>query len=136
MRFAGGFAFQVFSLMAALVLSSCSKKDSSPALSSGPPIVETFPVSAGEFKNCRFKDQSPTYTFGSTIAPNPIVCDEGVATTVQLLTPSPLPNGLQFKMSELGLAGIANEKVSRAPYQFYIENSSGYQILKIQITVQ
>lgn len=100
------------------------------------PQVEVFPISTGELKNCRFQNQNPVYSFGAAIPPNPVVCDSGVATSVQLLSPSPLPTGLSFAMNQLSLAGTANEKVSKAPYQFYIENSSGYQILKIQITVQ
>ncbi len=119
-----------------LTLVSCSKQDRKPLSTPANPIVETFPISSGQFQNCRFENPSPTYSFGSAITPNPIICDQGVATSVQLLTPSPLPSGIQFKLGSLSLVGTANEKVQKAPYQFYIENEAGYQLLKIQITIQ
>lgn len=128
--------FALTCLVLAITGSACSKQDDATPVSSGTPTVETFPISTGAFKNCRFQDQSPVYTLGSTIPLNPIVCDFGVATSVQLLSPTPLPNGIQFEMNHLWLAGVATQRLSQTPYEFYIENASGYQILKLKITVQ
>ncbi len=122
--------------MGALGLQACSKdKDTGPAANQGPD-VEKFPIAATQFKNCHFKDTSPTYTLNGVIPPNPIECDEGVAKKVELLTTNPLPNGLRFSMDQLSLTGTAGEKIASAPYQFYIENEAGYVILNLNLTVK
>ena len=123
-------------LLIGFSLVSCSKQNEDASPSNPTPTVESYPISAGELKNCRFQNPNPTYTFGAPIAPNPILCDEGVAMDVQLLTPGTLPTGLQFSKGQLSLVGTASEKVVKAPYDFYIENASGYLRVKIQITVQ
>jgi len=123
------------SLLAASLF-SCSKAKDAPHASSTLPTAETFPISNSELKNCHFKDQNPTYTFGQTIPQNPIQCDQGVPRSVQILNPNPLPNGIQFSMNQLSLVGTANERVASAPYRFYIENESGYLILKMLLTVK
>ena len=130
---AKGFARYFCSLFLFFVsvgLTSCSKKNAADTPRGQIPIVDSFPISSSKFKNCRFQNENPTYTYGSAIPPNPILCDEGVARSVSLLTPTPLPAGLSFSMAELSLVGTASEKLTAAPYQFYIENEAGYLILK------
>lgn len=97
---------------------------------------ESYPIENSKLKNCRFKFPSPTYSFGATIEPNLILCDEGVPKKVEILTPAPLPSGIQFSANTLSINGTANERVVQAPYDFYLENESGYVIIKIQISIQ
>jgi len=126
-------------LTAILVLTSvvsCSRaKDQ---LSDGNPFpaVQSFPIEASKFKNCRFQTANPVYSQGQRIADNRISCEEGVPRSVQILGPTALPAGLQFSMEKLALVGIPGEKVSNSNYSFYVENESGYIILKMALTVK
>jgi hypothetical protein len=119
-------------------LSACSKKEAerSPTGQIEGPI--SFPITSSKLENCRFKNPAPTYAFNSSIEANTILCDEGVPTKVELLTPNPLPNGIEFSMNQnlLGLTGTAKERVIGAPYEFYLENEAGYQIIKLTLTVK
>jgi len=126
----------VSTLVALLSLSACSQKDSNRTPGSQNITPEPLPISNSKLTNCHFKDAHPVYSFQSTIAPNPISCDNGVPRKVELLTPTPLPGGLQFAMNQLSLTGSPSEKVTSAPYQFYLENEAGYVIIPIQITVK
>ncbi len=119
-----------------LTLASCSQKNNGASKSTGTPTVESYPIANTKLQNCHFKNPAPTYTYGATITPNPIVCDSGVATAVSLVSASPLPTNMQFSMDQLALTGIASEKMSQIPYQFYVENQSGYVILNLQLTVK
>ena len=130
---AKGFALLFSALIA---FSACSKKDAAREPSGKPTVSETFPIENSKLTNCHFKNQNPTYSFQSTIEPNPISCDDGVPRKVELLTPTPLPNGLQFAANQLSLVGTAGEKVVGAPYEFYLENEAGYAIIKLHITVK
>ena len=100
------------------------------------PDPETYPIENAQFKNCHFKDPKPVYTLNSKINPNPILCDEGVATKVEMLSINTLPTGLQFSMDSLSLIGTATQKVAPTTYQFYIENEAGYLILNLNLTVK
>lgn len=119
-----------------LSLFACSKPNAEQPNGTQTPIPDSFPISNTKFKNCRFQVPNPVYTYGSSIVPNPILCDEGVARSVSLLSANPLPSGLSFSMAQLSLVGTASEKMTSAPYDFYIENEAGYAILKMQITVK
>jgi hypothetical protein len=118
------------------LLASCSKQ--APKLANGlvDPNAETIPIGNFKFKNCHFLNPTPSYTFGAKITPNIIQCDEGVAKSVQPLNPAKLPAGIYFDPAQLALVGTANERVVQAPYDFYLENESGYVIIKIQISIQ
>ena len=115
---------------------SCSKPGKESPAGGQVPIPDTFPIANSKFKNCRFENENPEYSYGTRIAPNRILCDEGVARAVSLLSPNPLPAGLSFSLAELALVGTASEKRTAAPYQFYMENEAGYLILKMRITVK
>ncbi|MBU6153825.1 MAG: hypothetical protein KGP28_05940 [Bdellovibrionales bacterium] len=115
---------------------SCSKPNQETSTGGQTPIPDSFPIANSKLKNCRFEVENPTYTYGSAITPNRILCDEGVARAVSLLSQTPLPAGLSFSQAELALVGTASEKVTAAAYQFYIENEAGYLILKMRITVK
>ncbi len=119
-----------------LALTSCSKATTANNTATPIPDVETFPITAGKLTNCRFQNPSPTYTFQSTIAANPILCENGVPRKVELLTPTDLPTGMMFSMNQLSLTGVANQRVTGAPYQYYIENEAGYMIINLQVTVK
>ena len=123
-------------ILSLLFFTSCTKQASKDRNSVTPGDVESYPIENSKLKNCRFKYQNPSYTFGATIEPNLILCDEGVPTKVEVLTPSLLPSGIQFSPNTLSLIGTANERVVQAPYDFYLENGSGYVIIKIQISIQ
>jgi hypothetical protein len=135
---AKGFAFvrSVLTLVLCFGALSCSKPNSEGPRGGQIPFPDSFPLANSKLKNCRFEVENPTYTYGSAITPNRILCDEGVARAVSLLSPAPLPAGLSFSMAELALVGTASEKMTAASYQFYIENESGYLILKMRITVK
>jgi hypothetical protein len=130
---AKGFAV-VFMLL--VTLSACSKKSSERDPNGQITVPEGYPLSSSKLENCRFKDPAPTYSFNSTIELNAIQCDDGVPRTVQVLTPNGLPNGLEFTYSPLGLHGTAKERVVAAPYEFYLENEAGYQIIRMTITIK
>ncbi len=98
------------------------------------PVVQD--ASTGPLKNCRFQNPTPTYAFQSTISPNPIHCDQGIATAVTVLTPNSLPSGILFSQSQMSLTGSANEKVNQAPYLFYLENASNYLIIPLNLTIK
>ena len=137
---ANGFArltlyFSAGVLLAASLV-SCSKAKETQAVKSTVSTAETFPISNSEMKNCHFKDPNPTYTFGQNIPPNPIQCDQGVPRSVQILNPNALPTGLQFSGNQLSLVGSASERVTASPYRFYLENESGYVVLKMLLTVK
>ncbi len=100
------------------------------------PDPETYPIENSQLMNCRFKEPKPVYSLNSKINPNPILCDEGVATKVELLSINTLPAGLQFSMDSLSLIGSATQKVASTTYQFYIENEAGYLILNLSLTVK
>ena len=123
-------------LLAFIALNACSKTPSKASLALEKPSVESYPIANTQLRNCHFKDQAPVYGYNTPISPNPIQCDEGVAKKVELLSNTPLPNGILFSMNELSLVGTANQLVASAPYEFYIENEAGYQILKLQLTVR
>lgn len=134
---AKGFALRSLTILVlAAGLASCTKQASNDRRGPSGPDVEVFPIENSKFKNCHFKNPNPSYTFGSTIEPNPIMCDEGVPKKVEILTPAPLPSGITFSPGLLNLSGTANERVVQAPYDFYIENEAGYAIIKIQISIQ
>jgi hypothetical protein len=123
-------------LLGVFFLTSCSKEKAASDPTNTPLGVETFPIANSALKNCRFQVSNPTYTQGSTIPQNPIICDEGVARSVQILGPNAtLPAGIQFSNAQLSLVGTPTEKVSNAQYQFYLENEAGYVILKMNLTV-
>ena len=119
-----------------LFFASCTKQASKDRNSATPGDSESYPIGNTKLKNCHFKFQAPSYAFGATIEPNLIMCDEGVPTKVEVLTPALLPSGIQFSPNTLSLIGTANERVVQAPYDFYLENESGYVIIKIQISIQ
>ncbi len=123
-------------IIALLVLSSCTKQASKDRKGNVSIDSESYPIENSKLKNCHFKFPFPSYTFGATIEPNIILCDEGVPKKVEILTPAPLPSGIQFSPNTLNLIGTANERVIQAPYDFYLENESGYAIIKIQISIQ
>ena len=122
--------------LTALMVSSCSKENlnAKKIIQSGD--AESIPIENSKLVNCRFQNPTPSYRFGTSIDPNVIICDEGVAKKVEQLTPSPLPSGIQLSNETLSLSGTANERVIQAPYEFYLENESGYMIIKIQISIQ
>ena len=117
-------------------MGACSKQASKDRKTNVIVDPESYPIENTKMKNCRFKFSSLNYTFGATIEPNIIICEEGVPKKVEVLTPAPLPSGIQFDSNTLSLIGIANERVIQAPYDFYLENESGYAIIKIQISIQ
>jgi hypothetical protein len=123
-------------LLSVILNSSCSKENQNArrVIQSGD--SESIPIENSKLVNCRFSNPNPSYSFGSTITPNTIICDEGVAKKVEQLTPSPLPSGIQLNSESLSLSGTANERVIQAPYEFYLENEAGYTIIKIQISIQ
>jgi hypothetical protein len=135
---ANGFALKpsFLILTLAIALSSCAKKDNEQTQGGRIEGVETFPIENTKLKNCKFKIPTPSYAFNASIEANPIICEEGVAKKVQLLTPNKLPNGLRFAPEQLSLTGSANERVVNAPYEFYLENEAGYTIVKILLTVK
>ena len=118
------------------MVSACSKQDEGIKRVIKNGDSESIPIANSELKNCRFTNPAPNYAFGSTIEPNVILCDEGLPKKVEQLTPSPLPSGIQLNEGVLSLSGTANERVIQAPYDFYLENESGYTIIKIQISIQ
>ncbi len=101
----------------------------------GDPTPETQAIITDQLKNCRFQNPKITYAYQSKITANPIICDQGVPRKVELISPTPLPSGLLFSMNELSLVGTANEKVIKAPFQYYLQNEAGYVIVKLEITV-
>ena len=123
-------------LLATLLLQACSKSNSDQPVGAQIPTVESFPIANTQFKNCTFKEQTPTYSANAAITPNYISCDEGVAKAVQLLSGAKLPAGLRFDLGTLSLVGTPTEKVTAAPFDFYIENEAGYLILHMAITVK
>lgn len=133
---AKGIAFKSALVLGLLVLASCSKEATKDRKTNANIDSESYPIENAKLTNCRFKFATPSYTFGSTIEQNIILCDEGVPRKVEILTPAPLPSGIQFSHNTLSLIGTANERVVQAPYDFYLENESGYTIIKIQISIQ
>ncbi len=123
-------------LIFCLINTGCSKEDLGKLSRAQPGDVESIPLENSKLKNCRFQSITPSYAYGTNIPANPILCDEGVAKKVEILTPNPLPSGIQFSQDQLSLIGTANERVIQAPYEFYLENESGYAIIKIQISIQ
>src|SRR5450759_3763765 len=89
---ANGFALKSVLVLILIVLASCSKQASKDRSLTVIGDSESYPIGNSKLKNCHFKFPTPTYTFGATIEPNLIQCDEGVATMVQILTPAPLPS--------------------------------------------
>ena len=127
-----GFAFGILGFF-----SACTPNNSTPPAPTSVPTVDTSAVSAPALVNCHFQTQKATYSFNTTIKPNPITCDNGgVPRTVQVLSPAPLPPGLEFDATKLALVGTATEKQALSPYKFYLENEAGYVIINLQITVQ
>ena len=131
MKFTLGIALSIL-----ILTSSCSKQAAKTIAALSDPSSESMPIANSKFKNCHFKFPNPSYVFGSTIEPNIIQCDEGVAKSAQPLNPTKLPDGIRFDASTLSLIGIANERLVQAPYDFYLENEAGYVIIKIQISIQ
>jgi len=128
---------RVVMVLGMLALASCSKPAASAVTPMGDPTLETYPISNTQLTNCHFQNPKPSYAFGSTITPNPVICDNGsVALVAQVLTPAALPTGLNFSEGTLALTGVANEKVTNAAYDIYLENGAGYTIIKIQISIQ
>lgn len=120
-----------------LAVTGCSKGKDAPAVGGNPaPSVETFPISNSKLVNCHFTNPTPTYAFNSTIQPNVIQCDEGVPKRVELLSRTPLPNGLELDAEHLSLVGTAKEKVARASYTVYLENEAGYVRILLTLTVK
>jgi hypothetical protein len=135
---AQGFGFAKTAIAALLFFgaASCSKPNQSNPSGGQIPIPDSFPLSNTKFKNCRFEVENPVYSFGAAITPNRILCEEGYVRSVSVLSPNPLPAGLSVSTTEFALTGTASEKMTAAPYQFYIENEAGYLILKMRITVK
>lgn len=131
---AKGFAYLL--AVSLVLLSACSKKDAGRSPNSQNIAPEPLAIESSKLTNCHFKVSNPTYSYQSTIAPNPIQCDDGVPRKVELLTPTPLPNGIQFAMNLLSLTGVAGERVINAPYEFYLENEAGYVMIKLLVTVK
>jgi hypothetical protein len=119
-----------------ILLTSCSKSTPIVDQGSGTPVVESFPIANTKFQNCRFQTAAPTYGVNSTITPNPIVCDAGVAKAVQLISTTPLPQGIIFSSDTLSLVGTPTVAMASTIFDFYIENESGYVILPLTITVK
>jgi hypothetical protein len=117
-------------------LTSCSKAKDAPTEGNPFPAVQTFPIENSQLKNCRFAVPNPVYTLNQKIADNKISCDEGVPRTVQTLGTGALPSGIQFSMDKLALTGTPGERMSSGNYSFYLENESGYVILKMSLTVK
>lgn len=131
--------FQCTGLFALLACFACSKpKTLSPGKTSDParPDTEQFAVTASELKNCRFTVPEATYTKNQPITPNPVTCDAGVATYSEILSPLPLPPGLRFNGASLRLEGTPSEATNSRLYRLYLENSSGYLIIPLRISVQ
>lgn len=118
-----------------LFFSACTPKEKSKAPLFQPEVV-VDELSVGPLKNCKFSDPQPAYNFQTNIPPNTIQCEEGVPTHVELLSDLPLPSGLRWDAQQMALIGSANEKVSQAPYQFYLKNAAGYIIIPLKITVK
>ena len=129
-------AIQIFTFSLILLGASSCSKTPPYAQTAIPGNEETMPIGNFQMKNCRFNNSAPHYTYGAAIAPNYIQCDEGLPATVQKLSPAALPQGMQFSNGVLGLTGTPTERVIQAPYEFYLENPSGYQVIKIQISIQ
>ena len=127
-------------LILSAALLSCSQTNSNPPASNPapapPPVVESYALENTAFKNCHFADIAPSYSLNVPITPNKIQCDEGVAKKVELLTPAILPSGLSFSLATLSLVGTPSEKANKVPFDFYIENESGYSILHLTLTVK
>lgn len=120
-----------------LLAAGCSKSKDQPEPFDGQDSTpQSFPLSAALLKNCRFETPNPTYTYGQTIPPNPVICQEGAIKSVSVLNANPLPSGLAFSTAQMSLTGTASERMTASPYQFYIENEAGYVILKMQLTVK
>ncbi len=100
------------------------------------PDSEQFAVSASELKNCRFTRPEVVYAKNQPITPNPVLCDSGVATFSEVLSARPLPAGLRFSASTLRLEGTPTEASAAGVYRLYLENSSGYLIIPLRISVQ
>ena len=126
----------IATLIICLLTTGCSKENLDKIYRNQPGEVDSLPIENSKLKNCRFQSITPSYAYGTAITPNPIICEEGVAKKVEILTPNPLPSGIQFSQDQLSLIGTANERVIQAPYEFYLENESGYTIIKIQISIQ
>lgn len=122
--------------MMILALQACSKKQEDESPNGNIPDVEVFPIANQKLVNCHFKQASPVYAFNAKIEPNVISCDEGVPKRAEVLTPNPLPAGLELDVKTLSLIGTAKEKVSKAPYVIYLENEAGYVKIPLNITVQ
>lgn len=118
-----------------LAASACTQKKSDTSAPFNPEVV-LDELSSAPLKNCKFVNPAPIYAFQSAIAPNSIICEEGIPTKVELLTDSPLPTGIRFDNAQLAIVGNANEKVSKAPYQFYLKNEAGYMVVTLNITIQ
>lgn len=125
----------LLTLAVALLGAGCSKPNESNPIQQDAPTPETQTITTDQLKNCRFQNPKITYAYQSKITPNPIICDQGVPRKVELISPTPLPSGLLFSMNELSLVGTANEKVIKAPFQYYLQNEAGYVIVKLEITV-
>ena len=123
-------------MTALLMLSSCSKSNPNSDQSTVAPFVESFPIENTKLTHCRFQTATATYSVNSAITPNPIICDEGVARAVQLISTAPLPQGLMFSTDTLSLVGTPTAKASSAAFNFYIANEAGYVILPITLSVQ
>lgn len=117
-------------------VTACSKGKEAGSPSGNIPDVEVFPLTNQKLVNCRFAQPAPVYAFNAKIAPNVIQCEEGVPKRIEVLTPNPLPAGLELDPKTLSLIGTAKEKVSKAPYVVYLENEAGYVKIQLNISVQ
>lgn len=129
-------AIQFVFVLSLVGLISCTKENTNARKGNTALESESFPIENLKLKNCHFKFPTANYVFGATITPNIIQCEEGVPKKVEQLTPAKLPDGIHFDAGQLSLVGTANERVIQAPYDFYLENESGYVIIKIQISIQ
>lgn len=100
----------------------------------GDPDVDVLPASNTPLKNCRFEEPVVTYTVGSQITPNNVICDDGLISSAQVISPVPLPGGLLF--SAQSLTGTPTTTSETSEFKVYVENSAGYLIVPISITVQ
>ncbi len=129
---------KALSLIAVLVftLSACSDAAKTKKSIAGDSEPSSFEASAPALENCRFKTSSVTYSLNANIEPNAVVCDVGYIQKAQIISPVNLPAGLQFSSSSIALIGAPSEKLATTTFKVYLENSAGYVIIPLQITVQ
>jgi len=117
-----------------LAVNGCSAKQT--PTPPPPPVLEQYPLEAPPLQNCRFQNPNPVYSLNQPIQIDQVLCDQGVPLSSQVLNATPLPTGILFDSSTLQLVGTPSTTTSHTLYQVYLENSAGYVIIPLQITVQ